>query len=264
MAAQFQCNEYFPGVYHISDVMGVQFTLIVLKDRALLFDTGYGILDPKPFVAELLKKHNLDLSSLSVILSHAHHDHILGARWFDHFFLHQDDFAAMDVYTQYKYRSKVYEKAVNSNAVPADFDEEAFYKDEYRSKAVKDIPSFEGIDILHVPGHTPGSLLVYIPQYKLLLTTDNWNPTTWLFFTEAIPVYEYAENMKKLLSIDFSHVLCSHSSALISGERLRKYINGLTPETFASAVKAETPYPEFDVLLCHPEPDTNFFFRKED
>jgi glyoxylase-like metal-dependent hydrolase (beta-lactamase superfamily II) len=188
MDTQFQCNEYFPGVFHISDVMGVQFTLIIAKDRALLFDTGYGMLNPKPFIAELLKKHDLDLSSLSVIVSHAHHDHILGARWFDRFFLHEKDFAAMEVYTQYKFRNKVYEKAVNSNAVPSGFDEESFYKDEYPSRASKDIPSFDGIDILHVPGHTPGSLQLYIPQYNLLLTADNWNPTNWLFFPEAIPV----------------------------------------------------------------------------
>jgi glyoxylase-like metal-dependent hydrolase (beta-lactamase superfamily II) len=104
-------------------------------------------------------------------------------------------------------------------------------------------------------------LILYLPAYKLLLSGDNWNPTTWLFFPEALPVRRYAENMRKLLALDFEHVLCSHSPALTQGARLRNYINGLTEQTFAKAVKTETPYPEVYTLLCHPEPETHFVFR---
>jgi hypothetical protein len=104
---------------------------------------------------------------------------------------------------------------------------------------------------------------MYIPGYRLLLSSDNWNPTTWLFFPEALPVEEYAKNMKTLLSLDFEYVLCSHSGELMPGGRLKNYINGLTDKTFSGAVPAETPYPQYKTLLCHPEPETNFIFREK-
>ena len=68
----------FPGVTHITDAMGVSFTLIEGDDSALLFDAGYGLEDVAAYVRTRTEK------PVELILSHGHHDHILGARWFDH------------------------------------------------------------------------------------------------------------------------------------------------------------------------------------
>ena len=38
------CNP-FPGVFHITDAMGVSFSLVEGEDSALLFDAGYGLED---------------------------------------------------------------------------------------------------------------------------------------------------------------------------------------------------------------------------
>ena len=73
----FRQNEVFPGVYHITDAMGVSFTLIEGDERAILFDTGYGTEDAGACVKTLTDK------PAKVYLSHGHHDHVLGARWFD-------------------------------------------------------------------------------------------------------------------------------------------------------------------------------------
>jgi glyoxylase-like metal-dependent hydrolase (beta-lactamase superfamily II) len=259
----FETKEYFPGVYHIGAGGNVMMTLIILEEsgQTLLFDAGYGFLDPRPFIQDILAKHGLRLEALKVIMSHAHHDHILGGTWFDSFYLHQDDVPLLDVYTGELNRSKVLDKLSDAGELPSAFDRSRFLSVSYNNRFRIDIPRFDQIEILHVPGHTPGTLLLYLPKYKLLLTGDNWNPTTWLFFPEALPVLRYAENMKKLLSLDFEHVLCSHSPMLIAGDRLRSYIRGLTEQTFAEAIKTETPYPEITTLLCHPEPGTNFVFR---
>jgi glyoxylase-like metal-dependent hydrolase (beta-lactamase superfamily II) len=264
----FETNEYFPGVYHISAGGSVMMTLIVLEESrqgaskdALLFDAGYGLLDPRPFIQEILAKHRLGLENLKVLMSHVHHDHILGGSWFDSFFLHTDDAPLLDVYTGELYRSKVLGKLSGTGELPPAFDRQRFLSVSYNDRFRVDLPQCNQIEILHVPGHTPGTLLLYLPKYKLLLTGDNWNPTTWLFFPEALPVRRYAEHMRKLLALDFEHVLCSHSPMLMPGDRLRSYIRGLTEQTFAKAVKTETPYLEINTLLCHPEPETNFVFR---
>jgi glyoxylase-like metal-dependent hydrolase (beta-lactamase superfamily II) len=261
--SQFKHNEYFPGVYHITDSMDVQFTLMVREENpaAVLFDAGYGLFDPRPYILDLLKKHGLDLTALRVVVSHAHHDHLPGVRWFPFFHIHQDEIPVLEVYTREQFRHRVLVQAKEKKIIPADFNENEFLHNDYRDRALCKLPVIPGIDFLSVPGHTPGSLMMYIESYKLLLTGDDWNPTTWLFFPEALPVASYADNMRNLLSLDFEQALCSHSKELIPGIRLRNYINGLTPEVFAHAAPAETPYPEIKTMRCHPEPETNLIFR---
>ncbi|GHV53436.1 MBL fold metallo-hydrolase [Spirochaetia bacterium] len=263
MKTQFECHEYFSGVYHIGDVTGVHFTLIILKEakQAVLFDCGYGLVDVKSVIVPLLEKHSLDIGRLRVIISHIHRDHVFGARWFDSFYVHEADVVLLDTYTDKGAREGALQKFLNNQLVLDGFDESAFYHDDYHRRIRVGIPSFDGIDIVHLPGHTPGSVVLFIPEHRLLLTADNWNPTTWLFFPEALPVEEYTENMKSLLSFNFEHVLCSHSGELVVGKRLRDYINGLTADNFSKAVATTTPYPEIKTLLCHPEPGTNFIFR---
>ena len=73
----FQSIEILPGVWHIQDKMGVCMTLLTGDDQALLIDTGYGLEDVAAYVRTLTNK------PLSVMLTHGHHDHALGARWFD-------------------------------------------------------------------------------------------------------------------------------------------------------------------------------------
>jgi glyoxylase-like metal-dependent hydrolase (beta-lactamase superfamily II) len=261
---QFNYSEYFPGIYHIADPLGVQFTLIILRaeNKAVLFDCGYGFTDWRPWVNSLLKAHNHAPGDVYVIASHAHHDHILGARWADHFYIHADDYPQLSVYASRENRIRVLERMRTSGMLTAPFDEGSYIAEDIASRARKDLPCFTGIEVIPLPGHTPGSLVLYLNEYKLLLTADNWNPTTWVFFPEALPVDRYAQNMRRLLALDFEHVLCSHAGELMAGSRLRNYINGLSPETFASAEPVSSPYPQIETLLCHPEPGTSLVFRK--
>jgi len=74
--ASFSVIEPMKNVYHISDCMGVCMTLLAGSEKAILVDTGYGIEDVGRFVRTLTDK------PLQVILTHGHHDHMLGARWF--------------------------------------------------------------------------------------------------------------------------------------------------------------------------------------
>ena len=39
----FDVKEYFPGVYHIGDAMGVCMTLLAGRHQAVLVDAGYGL-----------------------------------------------------------------------------------------------------------------------------------------------------------------------------------------------------------------------------
>jgi glyoxylase-like metal-dependent hydrolase (beta-lactamase superfamily II) len=261
MEPLFTHTKPFPGVYHIRDPLGVFFTLIIPGSgfQPLLFDAGYGLFDPRPYILNLLHAHKMDLGALIVVLSHAHHDHLPGARWFKTFYLHQKELPHLPVYTAERVLRGVLARV--QGILPANFDEEAFVKAPYQDRVQTDLPDIPGVELIHTPGHTPGSLVLLVKEHGLILSGDNWNPTTWLFFPEALPVLEYAVHMGALLRRDFSHVLCSHAGELFPGERLRAYIRGLSPETFAQGEPASTPYPEIKTLCCHPEPGTSLVFR---
>ena len=73
--------EYFPGVFHITDCMGVCMTLLKGTEKTLLIDTGYGLEDTKAYAEQLAS------GPVEVLLTHGHHDHALGAITFGSSFM---------------------------------------------------------------------------------------------------------------------------------------------------------------------------------
>ena len=97
--------------------------------------------------------------------------------------------------------------------------------------------------IIPCPGHTPGSVVVHIPEKKLLLTGDDWNICTWLFFPEALGIKAYRENLRGLLKLPFEHVLCPHRSQLYARSTLKAFADGLTDAAIAAAPSTDTGAP---------------------
>lgn len=82
--------------------------------------------------------------------------------------------------------------------------------------------------------------MLYVPERGLLLTGDDWNACTWLFFPEALLVREYRRNMRSLLALPFQYVLCPHRSELYERGMLEAFFTGLTDETLLSAKSVDT------------------------
>lgn len=81
----FSVKELMPGVYGFSNCAVSSF-LIVGKERALLFDTGYGVADLKQAVEEITKL------PLVVVNSHGHFDHTVGNSSFPGpYYMHKAD-----------------------------------------------------------------------------------------------------------------------------------------------------------------------------
>ena len=245
---RFSCEELLPGVFHIQDALGVCMTLLVGEEKALLVDTGYGLEDIGTFVGQLTSK------PLTVVLTHGHHDHALGMRWFSEVFIFPEDAEVLKTYTGERFRRKVLQSA---QAAGIQVSEEEYLK----APAPRVLPLREqtfalgGLScrIVKCPGHTPGSAVVYVPERRLLLTGDDWNPCTWLFFPEALPVAGYRENLKKLLDLPFEHVVCSHRAQLYSRADLEHFLSGLTGETLKAAREVDTGK-EYDVFTLEASP----------
>ena len=226
----FQSIEILPGVWHIQDNMGVCMTLLRGEKQALLIDTGYGLEDVAAYVRTLTDK------PLSVMLTHGHHDHALGARWFDRVWLAKADFPVYETYTNDHWRWHVLD-GVREKGLPVD--EEDFLSAKMAAPEVLDEKTVNlgGLTarIIHCPGHTPGSAVVYVPERELLITGDDWNPCTWLFFPEALCAQDYRKNMRQLLTLPFGHVLCSHQFMLFDRTRIDQFMNGLTDDCLKAA-----------------------------
>lgn len=235
----------FPGITHITDAMGVSFTLIEGGDSALLFDAGYGLEDVAAYVRTLTEK------PVELILSHGHHDHMLGARWFDHSLMDPADREEFALRTARLQRQKVQQQAEEAGlSVPEDFftavipmPEPLRYIDRVGDfdASVFDLGNRE-VWVLRVPGHTAGSVVLYVPDVQLLLTGDDWNPCTWMWFPCSLPARQWRDTMLKLIfqvekeaDGEIISVLCSHQAALRDGEELKAFLAYMTDERLQAA-----------------------------
>ena len=262
MTERFEMMEALPGVYHIRDAMGVCCTLIVGETDTLLWDTGYGLFDLAAFIAPYVR------GELHVVLSHAHHDHACGHQWFRNVRIHKDDLPLCARYTGRVNRKRQLGRALSLGLIGDGYDSKRYLSAD--PAAILPLQTMEydlgglTVRLLPVPGHTPGSLAAYIPERTLLLTADSWNPTTWLFFPDSLPLKTYTRAMQPLRELNAEHALCSHDFTLHRMDRVRAYIDGLTAETFAAAVPTPVPpYTDIHTFACHPEPGTTFVFNSD-
>ena len=249
----FTSQEVFPGIFHITDAMGVSFTLLTGSERALLIDTGYGLEDAAAYV------HTLTSRPVVVLLTHGHHDHALGARWFPFVQMSAEDLPVFRLRTAAAQRARVLEQAAAKGlCAPDDFltapipDPDPVVWDRTLAGFPCRVYNPGGLEILavQVPGHTPGSIMLFVPEYGLLLTGDDWNPCTWMWFPESLSVVTWRKNMRAVLpaieketGAGISHVLCSHQPAPREGAELREYLDYMSDERLDSAPSVDMNSP---------------------
>lgn len=243
----------FPGVTHITDLMGVSFTLIEGTENALLFDAGYGLENVQSYVRSVTDK------PVKVLLSHGHHDHVLGARWFSETYLCAEDMEEFLIRTGSDQRSKVIKQAESQSIpVPADYLDSEIpqpwpvlftNKTGHFDSLTEQLGNLE-IQVIRVPGHTSGSIVLYIPEYRLLLTGDDWNPCTWMWFPCSLPATVWRENMLSLIRIlekndhdTIEAVLCSHQPMLRKGSEMKNFLCYMTDNQMKTAAHIDMGAP---------------------
>ena len=212
-----------PRVHHLRDAMGVCMTLLLGDETSLLIDAGYGISNVALDVGRLAGQ------TPRLLLTHGHHDHALGARFFPEVYLHEKDEQVYHVYTRDPWKSRVRGQARDKGLEAVD----DFSTPLPGCRSFRELPDNLGsmpVVYLESPGHTPGSLMIYLPEESILITGDDWNPTTWCFFPEAESIQTLRLSLMRAIELPFRHVLCSHDHALHARSDIEHFLACTTPE----------------------------------
>ena len=226
----FQVYETADNVFSIVEPYQLQETishLIVGEDRALLFDTGIGLLSIKAVVQRIT---NLPVIVLN---SHTHYDHV-GGNWEFSTVLAIDSSytrANMKGFDNGRISGDFLPGAFCKGA-PAGSDPASFYTKPWKqSRYVKDgeVLDLGGrtLEVLHVPGHTPDAVALLDAKNRLLFSGDTWyDASLWLFVRETnLKDYEASISRLAALENEVTFLLGAHNSARVHTGRLQPVVN---------------------------------------
>ena len=66
------------------------------------------------------------------------------------------------------------------------------------------------LEVMHMPGHTPSQTAVYVPEEKVLFTSDNVVRGTMPFITPQAKPFEWIESLKRMQQLDVNVVVPGH------------------------------------------------------
>lgn len=235
------CKEYFSvqkineNTYNIFDPAMVFCTLIIGKDKVILFDTCYGLGDLKSVVESIT---NLPVT---VINSHGHIDHIGGNWQFDKAYIHEEEIATAKIHSSKDIREKTIKNLKDQKIppqfeeyyeFPTDFSEEEFIE----RKEAEYIPLKEGtifdlgereVEVIVIKGHTGGGIGLLDMKSGMLFAGDAISPFTWIYLDESTSVKSFIESLKEVKKFEFNQIIASHSQKPLGKDIIDKLISCL-------------------------------------
>lgn len=191
------------NIYVLTDRANCCANLVVGTKRALLFDTCTGADDMLEAVRSITGL------PLLVIASHGHFDHVGGSIYFDEVYMKKEDFSLFSEYSHDIMNSWIKDLCGLKST-------DAYVYDckEWSSFRYLDFDSFDlgdmECEIIPLPGHTIGSVGVYIPSKRLLLSGDALTPVMCMNFSNHGPLEMEYHTLQKVLQMDIDYYLTSH------------------------------------------------------
>ncbi|HEY4787144.1 MAG TPA: MBL fold metallo-hydrolase [Bacteroidales bacterium] len=197
MNGVYKANRIDDKTWRIVENNTVNIYLVEGKDSALIIDTGYGTGDLKAFLQTLTKL------PLIIVNTHGHGDHTGADRQFSKVYAHPADFYMIDAAFE---RAKQKENKLNvpvTTLVPV---KEGFVFNLGDRK----------LEVMEVPGHTHGSIVLFDKKNKILFAGDHSNSTVWLFLKDCYPLEVYLKSLEKVEERidDFNIIMPGHNTPL--------------------------------------------------
>lgn len=170
--------------------------LIKGSKRAILADTCLGVGNIRSVVEEMT-----DLP-LTVILTHGHVDHAMGAPLFEHVYMNDADRGVYLAHSAIDIRQGYIEAGLG--AEPGSF-KDAEYVPVKKPDFIRPLKDGDTFDLggVHVEtytlaGHTPGCMVLLVVEERVLITGDAANNSVFLFDEFSLTVEEYRQNVIRL------------------------------------------------------------------
>lgn len=203
----FVAEPVSPRVWCIRDALGVAMYLVVGERRAALVDTGYGIAGLREFVRTVTPL------PVTVLLTHGHQDHAMGAFEFGEARLSVHDRRALAHDAEPGYRRAFLGQRF------ARCGDLRFQAGELHLLPLEDGDKLDlgGVDLaaVAVPGHTAGSMVFLVEKERLALVGDACGPGTLVLEPDAPSMEGYAAALRRLDAMmgEDWRVLRCHGSA---------------------------------------------------
>ena len=215
------------GVYKINEYNLTTMFLIVGRDKAVTIDCGVGVDD---YLACVRKITDLPLT---LLVTHAHVDHIGGRAQFEKMYMSEKDtpiikdvtlsarkgYVSLMKFLRFKVRKNkylTYRKVEKEPMV------------EYLKEG--DVLDLGGktIRVYETPAHTLGSLSFLLEEDKILFSGDVVNPQCLMFLKHATDLETMKETYLKIAEIDgYDALWASHLSSPISKETFNNGIKAI-------------------------------------
>jgi hydroxyacylglutathione hydrolase len=216
-ASWFKAAKAAEGVWTISDNGSDNMYVVEGKDKALLIDTGLGAAKLNAFVKTLTAK------PVVVVNTHGHPDHAGGNFEFIAVYAHSADFQAIKDQGTTQARTRTVQNSAKGSSAP----DMISMDDAAKAQQAELLPIQDGyvfdlggrkLEVIEVPGHTPGEIVLLDAANKALFTGDNSNTLVWLFLPNSRPLEVYLESLKKLekRAGEFTTIYPGHGTPLPS------------------------------------------------
>lgn len=204
LAPLFRVERIEPWLYCLTEVNSIHNYLLLGEEKALLFDCGYGFNDIRPVLAKLTGG-----LPLLVVNSHGHADHAFGNYMFPEVYLNHRDVDSLVAFDCPEARLRAIRgRQKKMPDIPEKMDV-AWYLQQTSAK-VRYLPLNEGdvfrlggltAAVIETPGHSPGSVCLYVREKHALLTGDSIVAHTLLMsgsFDMFSPLEDFEQTLLKV------------------------------------------------------------------
>lgn len=178
----------------IRSLTGEIMYLIEGKDKAVLIDTCLGVGHLKKTVEALTDR------PVTVLLTHGHLDHAMGAPEFETVYMNHADREVYEAMAPLEERNN-YIRGNLGGKLP-DFSPEDYVPvSPMNFHDLKDGDSFDlggvHVDAYALAGHTKGTMVFLIREERIMVLGDACNPATFLFDKNSLTVEEYRKSLQE-------------------------------------------------------------------
>ena len=249
----FEVRAPEPGIFTIDEPLHseqVKSNLIVGDERAMLIDTGMGVGDIRSVVDSLTDR------PVFVVNSHSHWDHVGGNWRFDEIWIHEAEAEWLPKGVDNEQLRHWFAPEQLSGPLPPGFDlSTATIHPSHANGVLQGGESFNlggrTLEVIHCPGHSPGGIALFDPDFGVLFSTDVAYPFALHAQSAESDLEAYHRSLSRLalLAPVLRTVYPSHSAspmhpALLPAMRdaVGEILNGRTPDR----IDGDVGHHEFD------------------